>query len=60
MTPPDDLGELVRALPDARLHILERSGHGVSLEQPAQAKAQIEPFLAASASDARPAQRGRR
>jgi 3-oxoadipate enol-lactonase len=59
MTPPEDLGELVRALPDARLHILERSGHGVSLEQPAQARAQIEPFLAASTSDARPAQSGR-
>jgi 3-oxoadipate enol-lactonase len=49
MTPPEDLGELVRALPHARLHILERSGHGVSLEEPAHARAEIEPFLAPSA-----------
>lgn len=49
MTPPEDLRELACALPRARLHILERSGHGVSLQQPAQARAEIEPFLTPSA-----------
>jgi 3-oxoadipate enol-lactonase len=49
MTPPAELGELARVLPRSRLHILQRSGHGASLEQPAQARAEIGPFLAAGA-----------
>jgi 3-oxoadipate enol-lactonase len=50
MTPPDELGELARALPDARLHVVDRSGHGGSMEQPARFREKIEPFLAAGST----------
>jgi 3-oxoadipate enol-lactonase len=48
MTSLEELTELARALPHARLHIVERCGHGGSMEQPARFREEIEPFLAAS------------
>jgi pimeloyl-ACP methyl ester carboxylesterase len=46
MTPPDQLADLADRLPDARLVLIDHSGHGAALEQPAAYHREIGRFLA--------------
>lgn len=45
MTPPKQLAELAGLLPDGRLALIDHSGHGASLEQPAAYHREIRRFL---------------
>ncbi|GII84225.1 alpha/beta hydrolase [Sphaerisporangium siamense] len=46
MTPPDQLADLADRLPDARLVLVDRCGHGASLERPEEFHREAGRFLA--------------